>query len=198
MNIVVLTKGEWQAFELVLEIHRQKLETDRLLVWDDFSPSEWLAGMRDIAEVKQHAADKNMSAHRNAVKRELPEGEWILMLDADERIQPSFLAALRANILAHPEDDAMFLERFNFNWDSRKNVVPPVEVDYSKPFDPDYQPRVFRNLASIRFKGVVHEQLEGYASVLYLSGPPYTIIHHRQNCPRRYENFVPDYIAYLK
>lgn len=197
MNVVILTKDEWQAFELVIEVHRQMEAGDTLLVWDDCSSPQWLAQMKDIAEVKIDPANKNLSDHRNRVKAHIPPGEWIVMIDADERIQPGFLAALNAKIKL-TDCDAMWLERHNTYWDSRGQIVPPSTIDYAKPFDPDYQPRLFRNLPEIHFENPIHHVLNGHKKAEFLKGPPFTIIHHRQNCPRQYENFVPDYGAYVR
>lgn len=197
MNIVVLTKGEWQAFELVLELLRQMGPKDRLLVWDDFSPPDWVDQMNDLAEVKQDAVEKDLGEHRNRVKAHLPENEWIVMIDADERIQTNFVPALNAIAAQAQDADTMFIERQNSSWKPRENIIPP-RVDYSKLSDHDFQARVFRNIPEIRFNGVIHHTLRGFKKALYLQGPPFTIIHHRKDCARRYESFVPDYWEYVK
>lgn len=189
MNFVVMTKGEWQAFALVLELRKQCSASDNLLVWDDFSPDNWVEQMTDLAEVKQDAANRNMGEHRNRVKQHFPFGEWIVMLDADEWVQPGFVESLRTRVDAEPGADVFYLERHNSYWDDTGSVVVP-DVDYSKPFRPDYQPRGFRNSNAIRYSGAIHEGFESYHWPLFLRGPPFTLIHHRKNSPRRYADWV--------
>lgn len=191
MNIVIMTKGEWQAFGLVVEVCRQMGPSDRLLVWDDFSPEDWVEQMRKIAYVKQDALANNFGEHRNRVKAEFPAEEWILMLDADEWIQPCSIVSIHAKTLENPNSDAMFLERRNTFWDDTGSVVPP-EIDYSKPFKPDFQGRMFKNLPDIRYQGHVHEGLTGHNWPLYLTGKPFTLIHHKERVNPRYAHLVKD------
>lgn len=196
MNIVVTTKGEWQAFELVLECRRQMTPADRLLVWDDFSPEIWVEQMQDLAEVKQDVCRPNIAEHRNRVKAQFQPEEWILMIDADERIQKGFIAAVDRETRIHPEADAIYLERHNSIWEGRMDVVPPSSVPLHME-DHDWQSRGFRNRPQIEYEGPIHHVLKGYKHPLFLSGYPFTLIHHRKNCLRGYESFVPNYPEYV-
>lgn len=185
MNIVVMTKDEPCAFDLVRELEAQMNGRHRLLVWDDFSSPEWLRSMSVLAEVRQNALQSHFANHRNRVKCQFRDGEWILMLDADEWIQPGFIAAMELETSGVDGRDVMFFERRNtFHEDTGSSDHP--SVDYRRPFKPDFQGRAFLNLPHIRYEGHVHEGLKGFDWPVYLKGPPFTIIHHKRNVQPRY------------
>lgn len=189
MNIVVMTKGEWQAFILVTELLRQMSSRDRLLVWDDESPADWVHQMNKLTRVANDPLCGNFGEHRNRVKNQFLEGEWILMLDADEFIQPDFLYAVGREMDVG-ERDALYFERRNTFWEDTGSIVPPIP-DYSKPYRPDFQGRAFRNIPAIHYEGIIHEALHDYDWPAYLSGKPFTIIHHKEKVPPRYLNLIP-------
>lgn len=195
MNIVIGTNGEWQAFELVLEVLRQKRKTDRLIVWADSLPDHWASQMRDLAEIRQHRITDSMADHYNMGIRQFPENEWVIRLDADERIQPGFLDAVKARAALETDADAMMVERRNSYWHETGSVVPP-QVDYSMSCEPDFQPRVLRNCPYLYLVRPVHQHLVGAKKIIHLTGPPFTLIHHRKDCPRGYERLVPNYVEY--
>lgn len=197
VNIVVRTNGEWQAFDLVMEMLRQKKPSDRLLVWDDNSPEHWLEQMRDLAEVKQHRVTDSMGDHFNLSVNQFPDSEWVVSVDADERVQPGFLDAIKARTDLESDADAMWLERRNSYWEDTGTVLP-TPIDYSNHFDPDFQARVLRNNGVVHLENPIHEILVGAKRMVYLTGPPFTLIHHRKNCPRAYERLVPNYADHLK
>lgn len=184
-----MTKGEWQAFGLVLEVLRQKRPSDVCFVWDDYSLPSWVDQMREIIEVKQDALDGNFGEHRNRSKKFVPEGEWIVMLDADEMILPGFIESLHVATEVHGGVDSIFLDRRNTFWDETGS--PAFQPSpYNQLFKPDFQGRVFRNIESIRYQGHVHEGLVGYDWPVYLRGEPFTIIHHKRRVPPRYLHLV--------
>jgi hypothetical protein len=185
MFIVITTKGEWQAFRLVIEVIRQKRDTDMVLIWDDESPADWLAQMGKLAPIQIHPLNRDFAAHRNAIKSVVPEGDWIIMLDADEWIMPGFIEAIHTQIVDNPDADSIFLERCNTRWEDLSTPVPP-EPDYDQLLNHDYQHRGFRNLARIAFVGCVHEAMTGMEHTLHLKGKPYTLIHHKPMGEPRY------------
>ena len=80
---------------------------------------------------------------RNQVLAEA-RGEWILVLDADERLQDG--AELLAFLAAGPEADALFLP-----------VESPLGPPESEAVERGWQARVFRTCAGIRYRYPVHE-----------------------------------------
>jgi glycosyltransferase involved in cell wall biosynthesis len=77
-------------------------------------------------------------------------GRWILMLDADETLDPAGVPPLE-NLIAGDENAGYFLERHNHSWDSEN------------PFT-DYVVRLFPNRPNYRYRGRVHETID--ASIL--------------------------------
>lgn len=194
-NFVTMTKDEPTAFRLISEIERQMAEQDRILIIDDFSSAEYCARLGSLSEadpkrirIIQHALDENFSAHRNSCKPWVPEGEWVLMLDSDEMIMPGFVDAVRREIEAVPNADAVAFERFNSYIDDTKDETPPLP-DYKRVFPEDYQTRAWVNRPAIGYVNRVHEQLVGFHRRIFLKGPPFTILHHRWKGPRRYDYY---------
>jgi glycosyltransferase involved in cell wall biosynthesis len=86
---------------------------------------EWID---DFAAARNHAVDR-------------ARGEWILYIDADERVRPASAARLR------------------------QQLSSPTHVGYyvllhSRPrFTPYWEMRLFRNDPRVRFRGVIHENI---------------------------------------
>jgi glycosyltransferase involved in cell wall biosynthesis len=87
-----------------------------------------LAWADDFAAARNHALD-------------LARGQWILYVDADERLRSGSLARLRAQL-----DDA-------------SHVGFQVLLHPRAGFTPYWELRLFRNHPLIRFKGVIHENI---------------------------------------
>jgi hypothetical protein len=167
------------AFRLVCELLRQiDKAKDKVVVWDDESPATYREQMSKLVEVHVHPVNQHLGDHRNAAKSVVPENEWIIMLDADELIQPGFIPATRAQTEYHPDVDAIFFERWNTWWEDIGSPDPP-EPPYEKKWQPDYQPRGFRNTKRVHFLGQIHSALFQYDWPLYLRGKPFTILHHK-------------------
>ena len=89
-------------------------------------------------------------AMRNAALDLVPEdGEWVLMLDADEELCAEDRAALRA-LLPHAALDAYALPRYNYHGLDKAGLVSPY---------PDRQVRLLRRAAGLRYEGAVHETI---------------------------------------
>jgi len=82
----------------------------------------------DFAAARNHALD-------------LARGEWILYIDADERVRPAGLSRLRARL----EDPS--------------HVGYQVLLHPRPGFTPYWELRLFRNDPLIRFEGVIHENI---------------------------------------
>jgi glycosyltransferase involved in cell wall biosynthesis len=96
-------------------------------------------------------------------------GDWILYLDADEKLDPDDGPMLRG-LLADPSAEGYFLlelNHFTANWD--------------QDFAPHITPRLFRNRPEYRFAGRIHEMIEPniFQARLPLFKKAYSIrIHH--------------------
>jgi len=88
----------------------------------------------DFAAARNHAIDH-------------ARGRWILMLDADETLDPAAAPQIQA-LIAKNEDAGYYLERHNHASDS------PISTK-------DFVVRLFPNLPHYRFRGRVHETISG-------------------------------------
>jgi glycosyltransferase involved in cell wall biosynthesis len=88
------------------------------------------------------------AARNHALARS--RGRWVLMLDADETLDPASVATIE-RLIAGDENAGYFLERYNHSPDSEG------------PFT-DYVVRLFPNRPNHRYRGRVHETID--ASIL--------------------------------
>lgn len=91
-------------------------------------------------------------------------GEWIIVLDADEMIEPEHWKELRSRIVA-TDKDAFFLEQRNYSHEpANENWIPiPRRTPYTrnyKGYKPNPIARLFRNDGQIRYSGRVHEVID--------------------------------------
>ena len=76
-------------------------------------------------------------------------GQWILILDADERLSPESKKIISNLIIKENYDGYLF---------PRKNYINNNYYLKYGYFYPDYQLRLFRNNESIHYSGLIHEQ----------------------------------------
>ena len=110
-----------------------------------------------------HPFSGDFAAQRNRAL-ELVDTPWVLMLDADERVQPDLAEHLHRVVRSGA--DSASVHHLNL-----------LEGDPTPFLWPDRHPRFFRS--HFRYAGRVHEQLQGTRSTVYLplSGP--FIEHHK-------------------
>ena len=106
------------------------------------------------ANVVQHAWNDDFAAARNAAL-EAVSGDWILVLDADERLAPGAGAAITRALYA-PNFDCGFLPLYNARHlaDSAERVLSSPEARYDEPCA---VARLFRRTPDLRWQGCVHE-----------------------------------------
>ncbi len=104
----------------------------------------------------RHAWREDFSAARN-VSLDAATGDWILWMDADERLRPEEHGRLRKLIEGNTSEDA-------FSVPIRSETPTGAQVTRAH--------RLFRNRRGIRFSGRVHEQVSpSFASVRARVGP---------------------------
>ncbi len=122
----------------------------------------------------------DFSAPRNlAVDR--ARGDWILQLDADERLAPGARQGLRA-VMARPEVD---LGMLLLHEASRVDAsLADVVSGAARVGEPMRLPRLFRRLPGLRYRGLVHETVDEWlaerggvatdvaADIVHLGGIP--------------------------
>lgn len=103
-------------------------------------------------------------------------GDWVLVLDADERLSDEAIRQI-PKLINNKDIDGF--------WFRRKTFITPAQYLRYGLFYPDYQLRLFRNKKEYRYRGAVHEQLaipkEKTREV------PYDILHYPQR--PKYDRF---------
>lgn len=194
LNIVILAHDEPEAVRLikqVIKINPKENPARLFLVHDegnlekDFTLNYW----RELNEAGQpevnfftHSLNGDFGEHRNFIHKYIPEGEWIIYLDADEMVDDNFIVSLQKQIDSNPTVDKYNLARVNtyYNADTEDDTIP--EVDWSNPQGlvyPDWQGRVYRLKPGFQWTGKLHETLLGPVNVMTLEGKDFSILHHK-------------------
>ena len=132
---------------------------DEVFVFDSFSTDHTAEIARAAgARVEQRAFD-NYAAQRNAALQ-ATEAEWVLFVDADERVSPALAEEIKAVIHSERSKDGWWIPRHNYLFG---------KLTLHAGWYPDYQLRLLRRAAA-RYDPArpVHElvQLEGEAGHL--------------------------------
>jgi glycosyltransferase involved in cell wall biosynthesis len=134
----------------------------------------------DFQWIDDFAAARNFSLGKAT-------GDWILVLDADELIEPSDLEKIRATIRT-TDQDAFFLIQYNYNNDSLVKDWQPVreKTAYSgdyKGYRRNPAGRLFRSDRGIHFQGAVHEIIDQSLDGLSYEVLEIPIHHHMEDNP---------------
>lgn len=118
ISAIVLTKNEEKNIVDCLEL---LLWCDEIIVVDDNSEDRTVDLAKRIgAKVFEHNLDNDFSRQRN-YGLEKAKGDWVLFIDADERISEA-LASEISNIICQPTDqisnkyDGYYIKRIDFMW----------------------------------------------------------------------------------
>lgn len=179
---VILTKNEAAHIADCVAGLRSWLET--VIVWDSGSTDGTQAlAQQEGALVVERRFD-NFSAQRQAVLDSI-NAEWLLFIDADERVTPSLAAEVEA-VIAAGRDDGY--------WISRRNWIVGDEIRHGGYY-PDYQLRLLRRSAA-RYdtRREVHEFALVEGTTGYLQEPlihynysNWVQFHRKQRAYARYE-----------
>jgi len=122
-------------------------------------------GTRELARaagavVVDRPWDDDFAAPRN-LALERASGEWILQLDADERLHPGAGKVIRAAI-ARAGFDVGFLRLHNASRiDASAASVVSGKARYGEPH---LLPRILRHTADLRYEGIIHESVTEWAA----------------------------------
>jgi tetratricopeptide (TPR) repeat protein len=145
LSLCMIVKNEEE--ELPLCVNCVKAVLDEIIIVDTGSTDNTKEIARQLgARVFDFPWIEDFSAARNESVRRAT-GDYILWLDADDRVDP-------------PEVEKLNLLKQNFPW--KKNKVYYLKVNSQSPVDGEthfYHLRVFPNVAGARFEGRVHEQV---------------------------------------
>lgn len=153
---------------------------DEIVVLDTGSTDSTVEIAKRYADVVEHFDwVDDFSAARNA-SLELVNAEWILVLDADERIDPDGYAMIR-EVMKNPDKDGYVLFHHNYSHDSGGHRFP---ADPSNEFTKGYSwytkvplVRLFRNRPEFRFRSPIHEEI-GYSLAPGRQATLELAIHH--------------------
>jgi hypothetical protein len=134
---------------------------DEIIVVDTGSTDATRALARAAgAVVVDRAWDDDFSAPRNQALRHAT-GDWVLQLDADERLAPGSAAGLR-QAMARPDLDLGLLRLH----DARRLDAPDDEVVSGRERigAVSLVPRLMRRTPDLEYQGIVHESVEPWAA----------------------------------
>ncbi|AQA18237.1 hypothetical protein BST95_08340 [Halioglobus japonicus] len=140
------------------------------------------------AKVFDFAWCDDFSAARN-YSLEQASGDWIVVLDADEMIDPANWLRLR-ELVTTTERDAFFLSEHNYtNQRFEGGFVPTKQqTPYTRGFK-GYKvhaiARLFRNSPAIRYRGHVHEVIDTSLGEEQYEVVNIVIHHHGEESPQR-------------
>jgi len=149
LSLCMIVKNEAMCLAECLESAQPVV--DEMIIVDTGSTDGTVAIAESFgARVFHFPWTDNFSTARNESLRHAT-GDWILILDADERLRPESYAALR-DIIALPPmisaDPVGYILR----------IVSPVDSK-GQEIQEHYTARLFPNLPQLRFSGYIHEQL---------------------------------------
>ena len=158
ISVAVITKNEEQNIRACLESVRW---ADEIVVVDNGSNDETLQICRDFQARVYEEEWKGFSRQKNSAI-EKTRNEWVLSLDADERVSPALQQEIKEVLDRGPSTDGYFIARKNFflgRW-----------IEHCGWY-PDYNLRLFRKSRGRFQERAVHERVEIEGKVGYLKHP---------------------------
>ncbi len=159
LSVIVIAKNEAGVIGGCLESVKW---ADEVVFLDGGSKDETLeiAKQYPVRIFKQKAKGLSYASWRNQGKKEA-QGEWILYLDADERVTPPLKEELQF-VICNLQYAAFAIPRRNFLLDK--------ELKHGGWY-PDYQLRLFKKDKLIRWIGDLHERPEIEGAIGKLENP---------------------------
>lgn len=179
---VIITKNE--AVHIAACIAAVQPWVDQVVVWDSVSDDDTVALARAAGAMVHQRPFDNFAAQRQAALEGVA-AEWILFVDADERVTPALGAEVR-QVIANPA--------IHGYWIPRRNFIVGTEIRYGGYY-PDYQLRLLRRAAA-RYDPTraVHEIVdvggaEGrlQAPFIHYNYSAWAQFHRKQRVYARYE-----------
>jgi len=137
---------------------------DRHVVFDCFSTDDTVRIAREAgADVHQHPFEDFAQFHNAAMER--VDADWILFVDADERVTPELAKEIRSRTREDREEVLWWIPRHNYIFG---------RLTKSAGWYPDYQARLLRS-GQVRWERPVHEIAIAEGPEGYLESP---LIHY--------------------
>jgi (heptosyl)LPS beta-1,4-glucosyltransferase len=181
LTVCILTYNEAAHIRACIE---SAAFADHVLVFDSFSTDETVSAARDAgAEVQQRAFD-SYPGQRNAALSACQDVDWVLFVDADERVTPELAEAVRAAI-ADTQIVAWRIPRHNYIFG---------HLTLGAGWYPDYQTRLLRaGRAQYDPKVLVHEVVLADGPVGTLRAP---LVHYNYRDLKQFAEKQARYTAY--
>ena len=128
LSIIILTKNEEKNIEAV--VCNAKQCTEKVIVVDSGSTDQTvILAERAGAEVLFRAWNNDFAAQRNFVLDKI-ETEWLLYLDADERLNPQLIESIKAVAASGENNKQYTIKRYShaFGQQFRHGVLRPDRV----------------------------------------------------------------------
>ena len=191
ISYVILTKNEGKQLKPVFKLLSKYMANNECIILDDFSDD--LETQKILEELRQKKSFSiyqsklagDYSAHRNSVF-EFCKGEYIVSIDGDEIPSEFLLRNLPEVLKANPEIELYWVPRINnftgvtpeyakqWGWDINN---PNKWINWNNG---DYQTRIFKNLPHIRWKGRLHERINGNRTYVFLpKEEDYAFVHNK-------------------
>jgi glycosyltransferase involved in cell wall biosynthesis len=152
LSVIILTKNEEKDIEAAVQNARQC--ADEVLIVDSGSTDRTVElAEKNGARTVFRAWDNDFAAQRNFALSQT-EADWVLYLDADERMNDEMIGAIKKVVAAGPSE-AGGKKQYKIQ---RKSVAFGKKFSYG-PLYPDWVTRLFPG-KSVTWVGKVHEHPE--------------------------------------
>jgi glycosyltransferase involved in cell wall biosynthesis len=169
---------------------------DEVVILDDFSDNEDTKKILEKAKaygftVVQHELNKNFAEHKNYGGKRCV-GDYIVQLDADEYLWPTFLMNMRELLESNPTVELYRVPRVNIvrgakiedamKWGWHIGTIPEYfgDVPVINWAHGDYQSRIYKNSLKIQWYKPLHETIIGAEYVSHLPKEvEWSIIHDK-------------------
>ena len=160
ISALVLTRNEEEMIEDCL---KQLEFADEIVILDQNSVDDTLKIAKKYTDKIYKSGENDFAKNRNTLK-DLARGEWLLYVDADERLPKDLQEEIKRSIKK---------KEFAAYYIPRKNYVLGKWVKHGGWW-PDYTPRLFAKSKLEKWEGKVHESPQVSGKIGYLKTP---IIH---------------------
>ncbi len=184
---VILTKNE--AHNIAACVASLRDCVDAVVVWDGGSTDDTCACAQKAGALVVQRPFDNFAAQRQAVLDTI-DAQWILFIDADERVTPILAREIVATVQGNPVTPS---NRPAGYWIPRRNFIVAHETR-GGGFSPDYQLRLLkRQLAHYSLAQEVHEFAVVAGAVEHLAEP---LIHYNYTSWHQFYRKQRTYAAY--
>ncbi|HUN23963.1 MAG TPA: glycosyltransferase family 2 protein [Anaerolineales bacterium] len=133
-----------------------------VLVFDSFSTDQTCQIARQSGASVLQKRFENYAAQRNAALKAV-DSEWVLFIDADERVLPALQAEILSRVTNNPQEHGFWIPRHNYIFG---------KLTRHSGWYPDYQLRLMRRVgAEYDSNRQVHELVQLAGETAYLQNP---------------------------